>query len=50
MDKKQLDKIYCKCTDILKLMKNDSDFDDVREDMQRITREILEKAKNLFDE
>lgn len=47
-ESKKLDKVYSKCQQILTIIKDDPEYDDVRADIQKFTRDILQKAKKYI--
>ncbi|WP_346938299.1 hypothetical protein [uncultured Clostridium sp.] len=43
-----LDKVYTKCIDTLKLIKDNSEYDDTRKDIQKIVKDLMKKSEKYI--
>lgn len=43
-----LDKVYTKCVEVLKLIKDNPEYDDTRKDIQKIVKDLMTKAEKYI--
>lgn len=45
---KLLDKVYTKCLEVLYLIKDNTEYDDTRKDMQKIVKDLMSKSEKYI--
>jgi len=43
-----LDKVYTKCIEVLKLIKDNPEYDDTRKDIQKAVKDLMEKSEKYI--
>ena len=43
-----LDEVYIKCIEVLKLIKDNSEYDDTRKDVQKVVKDLMTKAEKYI--